>query len=368
VIALLAAGNFFCFACPFTLPREIARRFRTATLHWPKHLRSKWLAAVLVVLFFWAYEAFDLWDRPAATAWLLIGYLAAALIVDALFRGASFCKYVCPIGQFQFVSSLVSPLEVKARLLDVCASCQTHDCLRGNEQQRGCEMELHMPRKAGNLDCTFCLDCVRACPHDNIGILPVAPGSALLHDARRAAIGRLSERRDLAALALVLVFGAFITAAAMTRPVLAWQTQLAVQFGSTAAWILGALFVCALVIVPLSLIGSSPAPWRVERSRLVFALVPLGTAMAAGHFLLHLLAAPPFEFNTRAILPFQVLLLDAGFLLTLYVGWRSLTSTAARRFLLPLWSAITVALYTFGIWIFLQPMAMRGMASMTLSR
>jgi len=77
------------------------------------------------------------------------------------FRGASFCKYVCPIGQFHFVQSLVSPFEVKTRDLSVCRTCKTFDCIRGNEQQRGCELRLFQPKKESNLDCTFCLDCVQ---------------------------------------------------------------------------------------------------------------------------------------------------------------------------------------------------------------
>ena len=49
-----------------------------------------------------SYELFDLWALPAATAWLVIGYFAAALLVDTLFSGAAFCKHVCPVGQFNF--------------------------------------------------------------------------------------------------------------------------------------------------------------------------------------------------------------------------------------------------------------------------
>ena len=171
VIALLAAGNFFCMACPFTLFRKLGRRLGLPQRAWPRALRSKWFGIALLVLFFWAYEAFSLWDRPIWTAWLIINYFLIALAIDAFFSGASFCKYVCPIGQFQFVASLVSPLEVKVRQPAVCADCKTHDCLRGNALQSGCETDLYLPRKSGNLDCTFCLDCVRACPHDNIGLM-----------------------------------------------------------------------------------------------------------------------------------------------------------------------------------------------------
>ena len=44
--------------------------------------------------------------------------------------------------------------------------------------QRGCELALFQPRKIGNLDCTFCLDCVHACPHDNVGIGCRVPGES----------------------------------------------------------------------------------------------------------------------------------------------------------------------------------------------
>ena len=115
ILGLLVAGNISCMACPFTLPRAFARRWLPSRYEWPRWLRSKWLAVILLAMFLWAYEAFSLWNSPRWTAWIALGYLIGALVVDGLFRGASFCKYVCPIGQFNFVQSLVSPLEVKVR-------------------------------------------------------------------------------------------------------------------------------------------------------------------------------------------------------------------------------------------------------------
>ena len=189
----------------------------------------------LLILFFWAYEAFDVWDSPRLTAWILVGYFVAAFAVDTFFRGASFCKYVCPIGQFNFVSSLVSPLEVRVRSRDTCTACATHDCIRGNQHQRGCELHLFLPRKAGNMDCTFCLDCVKACPHDNIGILALAPGRDLARDPIRSSLGRFSRRPDIAALALVVVFSAFVSAAAMVVPVAAWRDRAALVLAPASA-------------------------------------------------------------------------------------------------------------------------------------
>jgi cytochrome c oxidase assembly factor CtaG len=231
VLALLVAGNVFCMACPFLLPRTLARRWLPAGWHWPRWLRSKWPAVLLLIVFFWAYEALALWDRPVWTAWIVLGYFVAAFAIDGLFRGASFCKYVCPIGQFNFVQSLVSPLEVKARDPAVCASCRTRDCIRGRDGIPGCELRLFLPNKAGNMDCTACLDCVHACPHDNVGVLVRTPGAELWHDPPRSGVGRFSRRLDIAALVVVLVFGAFVNAAGMIGPVVDWQQWLAERCG-----------------------------------------------------------------------------------------------------------------------------------------
>ena len=337
VVALLAGGNLFCMACPFMLPREAGKRLGLATRAWPKALRSKWTAAALLALFFWGYEAFDLWDRPAATAGLLLGYFAAAFAADALFRGASFCRYLCPIGQFQFVGSLVSPLEVRVRKPEACASCTTHDCVRGNAAHRGCELDLFLPRKAGSVDCTFCLDCVKACPHDAIGILPVLPGRELVRDLPRSAIGRFADRPDLAMLALVFVGGAFAAAFAMVAP------------GGARAFTL---------LVAAALAGAFALSPRGSRSRMALTLVPLGMGMWAAHWLYHLLAAwPPGAFSGASLLGLELTLLDLGWLGSLYAAWRSEGTRRAKAS----WVAAAAVLWVCGAWILLQPMPMRGM-------
>jgi polyferredoxin len=71
----------------------------------------------------------------AATAWLVIGYFAAALLVDTLFTGAAFCKHVCPVGQFNFLVSTLSPLQVVARDPAICRSCTTVDCIKGRRDE-----------------------------------------------------------------------------------------------------------------------------------------------------------------------------------------------------------------------------------------
>ncbi|HEY1435291.1 MAG TPA: 4Fe-4S binding protein, partial [Thermoanaerobaculia bacterium] len=245
--------------------------------------------------------------------------------------------YVCPIGQFQFVGSLVSPLEVGVRKPEACAACTTHDCLRGNAVRRGCELDLFLPRKAGSLDCTFCLDCVKACPHDAIGILPVLPARELTRDLPRSSVGRFAARPDLAALALVFSGAAFAAAFAMVRP------------ESARA------FVAFLVAALAAAFAISPDG---SRARLALALVPLGLTMWSGHWIFHLATGAGWVVSTTTLLGIELVLLDVGLLVSLYAAWR--VAKASRGFLA--WAAVAVCLWGAGVWIYLQPMPMRGMA------
>jgi len=362
----------------------------------PPWLRSKWFAIVLLVGFLWAYETFDLWDSPWWTAWLILAYFVGALTVDTLFKSASFCKYVCPIGQFHFVQSLVSPLEVSIRRPDACANCRTHDCLRGNERARGCELDLFLPRKVGNLDCTFCLDCVHACPHDNVGIMARVPARDLVWDAPRASIGRLSRRTDVAVLALVVVFGGFAGAAAMVAPVRTWQEAVAGRLGlASSKPIMSVMLLAVIVVAPivfawLADVSARAIGARELGRRFALTLVPVGVTMWVAHLLFHLLsgwdsvlpvvqralvdvgwvrsASPDWAAaggGGAQLLGIEILLLDAGLLVSLYAMWRTARASVPRPItalgaMLP-WAGVAVGLYCAGIWTFLQPMQMRGM-------
>jgi cytochrome c oxidase assembly factor CtaG/polyferredoxin len=401
IVGLLAVGNVFCLACPFMLPRTLARRWLPADRSWPWFLRSKWPAIALLVLFLWGYEAFALWDSPWLTAWIAIGYFVAAFLIDGLFRGASFCKYVCPIGQFHFVQSLVSPVEVKVIDPEKCRTCTTRDCIRGNDQDRGCELHLFGPRKSSNMDCTFCLDCVHACPQDNIGLLTTVPGAELTRDPSRSGIGKFSRRPDLAVLVLILVFGAFVNAAGMVAPVVAWQDRLTASLGlSSPVPVTSAIYLVGLIAVPVLLVGlagsvsrrwsGDPGRWLESTCRYCFALVPLGFAMWFAHYLLHFLtsAGTVIPVTQRLVndlggnlgepawswccclpvagwlLRLEIVALQLGMLLSLYLAWRIAESrhsggwTALRAFL-P-WAVLVLVLFVFGIWIVFQPMQMRG--------
>jgi hypothetical protein len=251
------------------------------------------------------------------------------------------------------------------------------------------------------MDCTFCLDCIHACPHDNIGILAGPPAKELWHDSFRSGIGRFSKRPDLAALIVVLVFGAYANAAGMVAPVLEWRDQLASVLPHQSPILATSLFyVFGLFVLPV-LMMSIPAVlsrWlgQLKESRLevgtrfAYSLVPVGFGMWLAHYSFHFLAS--FEAVTPALQRFggdlglalgqpewrcaccrpvadwlphlEILFLDFALLLSLYSGYRialiqSERTSHALKVFAP-WALVIVLLFAAGVWIVLQPMEMRG--------
>jgi cytochrome c oxidase assembly factor CtaG len=402
ILGLLMAGNISCMACPLTLFNTLTRRWLPVGREWPRGLSNKWLALALLALFLWSYEVFSLWDSPWWTAWITLGYFATAFTIDGLFRGAIFCKYVCPIGQFNFVQSLLSPLEVRVRNPGVCTSCRTHECIRGTNTVPGCEMGLFQPRKSSNMDCTFCLDCVHACPHENVGILVGMPGKELWEDPVRSGIGRFWKRPDLALVVLVLLFGALANAGAMVSPVVEWQERLRSALGNNSLLLVRSLYyLLCLVLLPLLGLtvvtglshrwGQLHGSWLDVATRFSYSLVPLGFSIWLAHYSFHffgsyetviptmqrfsgdlgwgILGEPAWSLTCcRPVgdwLPrLQVISLDVGLLISLYTAYRIARSESpgqlrAMRGFLP-WGVLIVALFAIGVWIILQPMQMRG--------
>lgn len=405
MVALLAIGNLFCTGCPFILVRDAARRLHAPTARWPRWLRRKWPAIVLFVAVLFAYELFDLWALPRATAWLVLGYFGAALAIDTVFAGASFCKYVCPIGQFNFVTSMLSPFELRAREPDTCAACRTVDCIKGRRApgaplqvvRRGCELALFMPAKVGNLDCTLCLDCVQACPHDNIALAARMPALEIADPRRRSGIGRLGQRWDLAVLVTVFVFGSLLNALGMIAPVQTLERRMAAFLGTThEALILGALFGLGLVVAPALLLGG--AAWgsaavagssvRRQLPAFVYGLVPLGAGVWAAHYGFHLLTgaltivpvtqsamldlvgrawlgAPRWTWvgmQPGAVFPAQLGLLALGTMGSLGVIYLIAERESPSRVLAAAtpWLALTLLLFVAAVWMLGQPMDMRA--------
>jgi hypothetical protein len=189
----------------------------------------------------------------------------------------------------------------------------------------------------------------------------------------------------------------------MIGPVVALERTLQQRLGLESPLpVTSALFLLALLVAPLLVVALCGGVWRALCGGAIrwkelacsfsLALAPLGFSMWLAHLAYHFLtgaavvipvaqraasdlgcsmlgqpnwantALPPLDWLTSL----QILLLNGGLLLTLYVSWR-----VARRFsaragralsLFAPWAGLAVMLYAAGVWIVFQPMEMRGLA------
>lgn len=418
VLVLLLAGNLICMGCPFTLPRTLAKRLSKSGRRFPQRLRNKWLAIFSLFALFFAYEYLDLWASPWLTAWLIIAYFAAAFALEAVFAESAFCKYICPLGSFNMVYSTLSPTRVAVKSPAVCASCVGRECVNGSyapqplirideipssgtdETQKlevahgpsgalGCGTELFAPQMRGNMDCTMCLDCVRACPHDNVSLFTRASGAEL------SRADSWPRRWDMSLLVIVLAFMGLSNAFGMVPPYYALQEALALNLGITSEW-LALLLVFGLGNLLLPLVAALAAAWlgrRFTRFRkrdslrdtaaaFAPAFVPVGFGIWFAHYSFHLLVGPglivpvareffggagdwarwSFSLDANLIGSIQLLVLLGGFLWSLWLVQKTALRLYRRKALLGLlpW-ALVFALMMLAAWqIFTMPMEMRG--------
>ncbi|MCB0045414.1 MAG: hypothetical protein KDD92_08295 [Caldilineaceae bacterium] len=400
VLALLLVGNLFCASCPFLLTRTLARRLGRPTRRWPKALRNKWLALAGLIAMLFLYEWLDLWASPWLTAWVIFAYFAAAFLFEAFFTRDAFCLYVCPLGTFNFLYSAVSPTQITNRSDQVCRDCVGHDCINGrfdtqdNLLQQGCQLELYPPTLASNLNCTLCLDCVRACPHDNVSLVARASDTELLTRP-------WPRRLDYALLAVAAAFLGLVNAFAMTPPVYALEAALAARLGTQREVIVLALiFGTGVILLPGLLLLSAAYLSRAQGVtlrrtiiRYAYGFVPVGFAIWTAHYLFHfligpltiipalqeffvnvmgapLLGRPDWTLAARAVMPLPVIRVIQ--LSALAIGWwfgsravlhaaGDVTAGAPLRRAWP-WLVILALLTLAAAYVFLLPMEMRGNA------
>jgi hypothetical protein len=145
----------------------------------------------------------------------------------------------------------------------------------------------------------------------------------------------------------------------MADPVMMWEHGWHARLGIHAMpWIVLAFVLAGTIVVPALLIGacgllSSGLNANEAMRKFAIVLAPLGIGMWAAHVAYHALGA-----FVPDIAPLEILLLDGGLLLALYLIWR--LAQGSVRLAMP-WATLAVSMYGIGLWILFQPMQMRGM-------
>jgi len=458
VLSVLLVGNLFCAACPLMLTRGPSKLLKRVLpeFRWPRAIKNKYFTVGLLVTYLFAYEYFGLWASPWLSAWLIVGYFGAALLIDTFYPAGTFCKYVCPLGNFNFALSSAAPTQITAKDPEVCSSCTGKYCLNGRIEERGsgpaqevpslgqdsggaggqseslnfeslaplplletggprtqsvqsrperlkkvssddfntrrdfqlypgCETKLYVPQISSNTDCTLCLNCVRACPYDNIA-LEVRPAARSWESSK--------PRADWALYGVVLFFGGLFNALAMTEPFFKFAAWLSHTLNSRVEFLLLLTILSGIVglgtLLALWILRSSSALLGFkERSsaalrRWGWVFFPLTLAMWAGHYSYHFLTGwasiVPTVQNALErlglysgvvnwqlaglipenwLFPTQVLIMYAGYSAALFIAFRVAWKEHKLSSALPLFALLTV-LSILVLLVLAQPMQARG--------
>ena len=165
------------------------------------------------------FSALTLTD-PRLTGWILMGIFGLAIGLSLVFEKRAFCSYLCPIGGISGMYAQTSPVEVRMIDKEICIKHETKSCYQA------CPWGLYPVGFRDNTACGMCMECLRACPSDNLA-LNIRPFSADL--GRQKTTSHLDE----AFLSLVML-GSVITFAAVFSGPWGWLKSAAFEIGSTS--------------------------------------------------------------------------------------------------------------------------------------
>ncbi|MFQ6090256.1 MAG: 4Fe-4S binding protein, partial [Candidatus Bipolaricaulia bacterium] len=382
IAVLLPFGaRFWCTICPLPSLGEwlqrlsfIGRKRRrpfTLGLAWPKRLRNIWLQnlSFLGVALFSAV----ILTVPLATGLVLLSFIALALVSALIFQRRTFCRYICSLGGFISLYSMVSPLEIRVKDPKLCERHGAKECIRGSKEGYGCPWMEYPGTLERNAYCGMCTECIKTCPLDNIAVNVRPFGADLLVPHRRM---------DEAYKAFIMLASAGIYSAVMLGPwgwLKDWANLSSLpHFGLYATGLLA----MNLLIVPgifwlfgwLSKLfsGARAVPVKQLFVSFAYALVPLGLMawvaftfsfiFTTGSYALSVLSDPfgwgwnlfgtkefPWTPSFATAIPYlQILALLGGLIFSIRVAYRIAKqnferSSQARRALIP------IALFIVGV-------------------
>ncbi len=163
----LVAGPLWCTVCPLSTAGRLAQRLGCLGRPLPAWLKSRgvWLGAAGLLFILWVERAGGMLQRPAASALLLLGLLAASVGFCLVFRREVWCRHVCPLGRLAVVVAPAAPVTLAAHRRVCASTCTSHECYRGTVSVPGCTVFHHPQLASQSHNCKLCLDCLRTCPH-----------------------------------------------------------------------------------------------------------------------------------------------------------------------------------------------------------
>jgi polyferredoxin len=303
IFTFVLVGRLGCFMCPVGAFAEwTARIFKPHRL-FPLKLRNVWLANGMFIMLTWFDIQLGVVRHPVVTGSLLLGIIVIALVVSMLYARRSFCRYLCPIGGIIGIYSMFSAVELRSKDPEVCRGHKRKDCYLGNEMGYGCPMFEMIPTMDSNNACTFCGECIKSCPKNNI-VLRVRPFFKDVWTTKKRTL-------DEAALAVVLVGISIFVTGDMLEPWAGWieaamtwvpAQQLGIQYEFTVEIIAKSVlyFSISLLLIPGFMLFTAAISNRMVGSEnhnglkqtfitFGYMFIPIGLSMHLAHNTGHLL-------------------------------------------------------------------------------
>jgi hypothetical protein len=218
-------GRSWCSICPIPLPGEWLQqggileksaRPHGLNLRWAKRLKGSWLQSISFLLI-GLFSALTLTD-PRVTGWVLLALFGLAIALSLVFERRAFCSYICPIGGFTGIYAQTAPVELRVIDTEICAKHGDKSCYHA------CPWGLYPVAFRDSAACGLCMECLRACPQDNLA-LNLRPFGTDIGKPRTG------NRLDEAFLALVMLGSALTFAAVFVGP-WGWLKSAAFAIGS----------------------------------------------------------------------------------------------------------------------------------------
>ncbi len=185
VLSWFFLGRMWCAFCPFPGLGRLLQALNWSRLKSPpKWLTCKGLHLATAGFFFiiWAETVTDMKNSPLLTALLLLSIVAGATIMGVLYRGYTWCRYLCPLGKIIGSAATLAITEFRSDY-EKCKDCKTFSCRRGRDHLRPCPVFLGAYHAKNNLVCLVCGHCLILCEKDS-------PALYLRHPLREQIINK----------------------------------------------------------------------------------------------------------------------------------------------------------------------------------
>jgi transcriptional regulator with AAA-type ATPase domain/polyferredoxin len=178
IFSFFFLARTWCSVCGLSVPGWLAQLVLKPERPTPQFIKrySGWIMAFLCILLFWIETAWNAYQSPRLTAWIILTITLGSLFFSMFFKRRVWCRYLCPLGAINALFSMPSILELRSNTHMCMNRCVDHLCYNGDDGVAGCPMFRHPFLVDNNRDCILCGQCIKNCKLNSIHLnLRLAP-------------------------------------------------------------------------------------------------------------------------------------------------------------------------------------------------